>query len=895
MAIKLPTFDNVTPIQGGQVVSSAPQFAEAQKVVGNLADIVNKNLQRKADSEAIAQGSLAGENIGFKRTTGFGRATEIYNQAALRSNKYALAADIGNKMSSLGNELGQNVKGNQTLDEFRARAQGYSNGLLASVPAENQEYAKNLLQSHAANQLKVLQNKVNKQNNELAFVDFYKNQQANTDLMSNAAFNGNGPQAIHYKILLHQKVSDGIRAGWLTPVQAKQANLDVDKSFNTNRLLYKYQQAQQANKTFMRGGKTDEAKIMNILSQNSDKNFVQRILHPEGKPTLDIGKGKFATHEMAWQNVNGKSVVFPTVIEDKATGMLKKLSPKDALAHAMEANQFISAKDDKEAAWLSSNYKKIWNVDGKNKNITLKDQYELPTKRFRKIFMKDKSYDKTFSVQDRMGMMSKFDQLDKIEFDKANMTAAHLKNVQDNLLFKVKHGGQADQDKVATLMSVSKDPEDLMHKIDLAKQTWSMVSKHQYDPIDKQVAASSDLKTITPELVAQDAPLDVYNARLNAAEQIDNFKTLRLADPVAQLQNSPVIQHALQQISNGELNITPAQAMVNYQKTLKQPDNKIRTESNLEASTTVQALHQMSQDPAQGDDAVLAALNDKRAGDPGTFHHYFNGLMANGLSPKYQTMMNMWMNPTNRSNIDIYNAAWKSAHTSATGQTLPPGKTGSILDVQVSQHAKLDTKITNIKDTIDTKVQDKMKDFLGTLTTGAADNSKQIQQTTDDVTNVTKYLYAEKGMDLDTATNKAYDMVIGKTFPVITNTYRVPFDVDPDHVKSEMHKMDLAIKRGDTNLKLVAGEGQAFAQEQSRTGFIRMFERRDLFTGGSWINNPNGKGYIKVDVSGNPIYDNKTGKPYGFDTDNMKVVPGVKPKGFLSLTPSQLVGKRIDL
>jgi len=115
---------------------------------------------------------------------------------------------------------------------------------------------------------------------------------------------------------------------------------------------------------------TDETKIMRILQNNSNKNFVQRILKPEGKPVLELGGDNFATHKMSWATVDGKPIVYPNVIQDAKTGKLKELSTKDAIDHALKTGEFINAKNNKEAEWFSSNYKKVWNIDGKN--ISLK-------------------------------------------------------------------------------------------------------------------------------------------------------------------------------------------------------------------------------------------------------------------------------------------------------------------------------------------------------------------------------------------------------------------------------------------------------------------------------------------------------------------------------------------
>ena len=49
--------------------------------------------------------------------------------------------------------------------------------------------------------------------------------------------------------------------------------------------------------------------IVRTLMQNSDKNFVQRILNPDVFPVMDLGDGNVATHKMAYGEKDGKFIV----------------------------------------------------------------------------------------------------------------------------------------------------------------------------------------------------------------------------------------------------------------------------------------------------------------------------------------------------------------------------------------------------------------------------------------------------------------------------------------------------------------------------------------------------------------------------------------------------------
>ena len=102
----------------------------------------------------------------------------------------------------------------------------------------------------------------------------------------------------------------------------------------------------------------DKARINQILQANKSKSFVDRILHKDRYPVLDLGNGNYATHMMAWGEVDDKYWVFPTVLWDGKK--LTQYDPKEAFGHVKKTNNFISFDTPEEAADFSKNYKLIW-------------------------------------------------------------------------------------------------------------------------------------------------------------------------------------------------------------------------------------------------------------------------------------------------------------------------------------------------------------------------------------------------------------------------------------------------------------------------------------------------------------------------------------------------------
>ena len=101
--------------------------------------------------------------------------------------------------------------------------------------------------------------------------------------------------------------------------------------------------------------------IMRTLMDNSSKQFVQRIIHPDSFPRLDLGNGNYATHKMAWGEIgngdNKQYVVFPTVVYDG-----KKLVDlgDSAFSNAINSGEYISFDTPEKADNFSKQYKKVW-------------------------------------------------------------------------------------------------------------------------------------------------------------------------------------------------------------------------------------------------------------------------------------------------------------------------------------------------------------------------------------------------------------------------------------------------------------------------------------------------------------------------------------------------------
>ncbi len=105
----------------------------------------------------------------------------------------------------------------------------------------------------------------------------------------------------------------------------------------------------------------DVNRLLGILNNYKDLNFVQRILSPYVHPTLQLpeGPGEYGTHLMSWATLGDKNIVYPEIIQTEK-GDLTRLDPRAAIDYAVKNKQYIPFNTPEEADWFGKNYKRVW-------------------------------------------------------------------------------------------------------------------------------------------------------------------------------------------------------------------------------------------------------------------------------------------------------------------------------------------------------------------------------------------------------------------------------------------------------------------------------------------------------------------------------------------------------
>ena len=104
----------------------------------------------------------------------------------------------------------------------------------------------------------------------------------------------------------------------------------------------------------------NKKELLDILSKNSGRDFVQRIVKKKTSPVLTNDDGSVSTHSMVVGSSDNHHFVYPTVIREG--DKLRRLSDDEASSHAMKNKEYIKFNKDEfdKAEAFSKQYKKIW-------------------------------------------------------------------------------------------------------------------------------------------------------------------------------------------------------------------------------------------------------------------------------------------------------------------------------------------------------------------------------------------------------------------------------------------------------------------------------------------------------------------------------------------------------
>jgi hypothetical protein len=111
-----------------------------------------------------------------------------------------------------------------------------------------------------------------------------------------------------------------------------------------------------------------------FLRENSDKDFVKRILYKDKYPVIQRDDGSVSTHKMAAEKTpDGRWLVFPTIV-NTPEGLVEfpvgeGEFPEEAWRYALQNQEYIEFKDGDEAQWFArEGYKSLWDDESQTKN-----------------------------------------------------------------------------------------------------------------------------------------------------------------------------------------------------------------------------------------------------------------------------------------------------------------------------------------------------------------------------------------------------------------------------------------------------------------------------------------------------------------------------------------------
>lgn len=103
------------------------------------------------------------------------------------------------------------------------------------------------------------------------------------------------------------------------------------------------------------------------IDPNTKLQFEQRILKPNSYGSVKNADGSESTHRMAYGEVDGKYIAYPTIVQRGKNKQLLELSDREAFEYAMGTGEHRTFRTEQEAkSYAEGGYKKFWGLGEKD-------------------------------------------------------------------------------------------------------------------------------------------------------------------------------------------------------------------------------------------------------------------------------------------------------------------------------------------------------------------------------------------------------------------------------------------------------------------------------------------------------------------------------------------------
>lgn len=291
----IPRYDSTLGIQPGSLIDNESVFDSAGKLFGNIQSKESQAFEQSQIHTAEQKGAVAGDQPNFKPDSGGGAATEAFNQAALTANKYVLGADVIKNSNSIYNQVSQKID-NNTIPNFNASFQGFSDGVLKNAPEENVPYLKNILAQQYNNGLNKLQKQMNVQNQSMQQYMIDQTTQTYANEATNSAREGNKNGSVSYLAQHQQMIHDAVQNGLMTPGQGALALQQARQQTQEQGIIHDYETALQE-------GKGDE-----FIQRFQKSTQYDKILSPSQKDVLVNNLLKLRSQQLAESGITKQKI-----------------------------------------------------------------------------------------------------------------------------------------------------------------------------------------------------------------------------------------------------------------------------------------------------------------------------------------------------------------------------------------------------------------------------------------------------------------------------------------------------------------------------------------------------------------------------------------------------------